>query len=112
MKRCNGSAYDASVTAAYVGALDQGTTSTRFAIFDAAGRVIAIDHREHRQICPQPAWVEHDPLEIWSSCVHVIHGALKKAGLVAHDLAAIGITNQRETTLVWDRRTGEPVYNA
>jgi glycerol kinase len=100
------------VTAAYVGALDQGTTSTRFAIFDAAGRVIAIDQREHRQICPQPAWVEHDPLEIWNSCVHVIHGALTKAGLLAHELAAIGITNQRETTLVWDRRTGEPVYNA
>jgi glycerol kinase len=98
--------------AEYVGALDQGTTSTRFMIFDHAGVVISVDQHEHEQIFPQPGWVEHDPKEIWTRSTEVIDGALKKAGLAASDLAAVGITNQRETAVVWDRNTGEPVYNA
>ncbi len=98
--------------AKYVGALDQGTTSTRFMIFDHAGQVVAIDQKEHEQIYPKPGWVEHDPAEIWSRCVEVTRGALAKAGIGAGDLAAVGITNQRETTVVWDRRTGKAVYNA
>ncbi|HEU4571306.1 MAG TPA: glycerol kinase GlpK [Candidatus Limnocylindrales bacterium] len=98
--------------ATYVGALDQGTTSTRFMIFDHGGNVVAIDQKEHEQIYPKPGWVEHDPIEIWNRCVDVTRGALSKAGIAASDLAAVGITNQRETTLVWDRRTGKPVYNA
>ena len=96
----------------YVGALDQGTTSTRFMIFDHAGAVVAIDQKEHEQIYPKPGWVEHDAIEIWTRCQEVIAGALAKAGITAADLAAVGITNQRETTLVWDRKTGQPVYNA
>jgi glycerol kinase len=96
----------------YVGALDQGTTSTRFMIFDHAGAVKGIDQKEHEQIFPKPGWVEHDPKEIWTRCQEVIDGALSKAGITAADLAAVGITNQRETTVVWDRKTGEPVYNA
>jgi len=98
--------------AKYVGALDQGTTSTRFMIFDHAGQVVAIDQKEHEQIYPKPGWVEHDPAEIWTSCVEVTKGALAKAGIKASDLAAVGITNQRETAVVWDRRTGKAVYNA
>ncbi|MGA3029419.1 MAG: glycerol kinase GlpK [Candidatus Limnocylindrales bacterium] len=98
--------------AKYVGALDQGTTSTRFMIFDHSGGVVGIDQKEHEQIYPKPGWVEHDPAEIWTRCVEVIRGALKKAGITASDLAAVGVTNQRETTVVWDRRTGKPVYNA
>jgi glycerol kinase len=96
----------------FVGALDQGTTSTRFMVFDHAGSIVAIDQREHRQIFPQPGWVEHDPVEIWSRSTSVIEGALSRAGLVASDLAAVGITNQRETTVVWDLATGTPVSNA
>jgi glycerol kinase len=96
----------------YVGALDQGTTSTRFMIFDHGGAVVAVDQKEHEQIFPKPGWVEHDPKEIWDRSQEVIAGALKKAGIAASDLAAVGITNQRETTVVWDRNTGEPVYNA
>jgi glycerol kinase len=96
----------------YVGALDQGTTSTRFMIFDHSGSVVAVDQKEHEQIYPKPGWVEHDPKEIWSRSTDVIEGALKKANIAASDLAAVGITNQRETTVVWDRNTGEPVYNA
>ena len=95
-----------------IGALDQGTTSTRFMIFDHDGAVVSVDQREHRQIFPQPGWVEHDPVEIWSKTTSVIEGALSRAGLKASDLAAIGLTNQRETTVIWDRRTGEPVHNA
>jgi glycerol kinase len=98
--------------AKYVGALDQGTTSTRFMVFDHAGAVVAIDQREHTQVYPRPGWVEHDPLEIWTRCREVIGGALGKAGLTAGDLAAVGVTNQRETTVVWDRRTGKPIHNA
>ena len=96
----------------YVGALDQGTTSTRFMVFDHSGAVVAIDQREHEQIYPKPGWVEHDPLEIWAHCQEVTHRALAKAGIGAADLVAVGITNQRETTVVWDRRTGQPIHNA
>jgi glycerol kinase len=98
--------------ATYVGALDQGTTSTRFMIFDHGGNVVAIDQKEHEQIYPKPGWVEHDPAEIWTRCQEVIKGALTKAGIAASDLAAVGITNQRETAVVWDRTTGEPIHNA
>jgi len=98
--------------AKYVGALDQGTTSTRFMIFDHAGAVVGIDQKEHEQIYPKPGWVEHDPNEIWTRSVEVIRGALAKTGIAASDLAAVGVTNQRETTVVWDRRSGKPVYNA
>ncbi len=96
----------------YVGALDQGTTSTRFMIFDHAGAVVAIDQKEHEQIYPKPGWVEHDANEIWTRSQEVIAGALAKAGITAADLAAVGITNQRETTLVWNKKTGQPVFNA
>jgi len=98
--------------AKYVGAIDQGTTSTRFMVFDHAGKVIAIDQKEHEQIYPKPGWVEHNPIEIWDRTKDVIAGALAKANLTAGDLAAVGVTNQRETTVVWDKNTGEPVYNA
>ncbi len=96
----------------YVGALDQGTTSTRFMVFDHHGQVAAVDQKEHEQIYPKPGWVEHDANEIWERSQEVIQGALSKASLSASDLAAVGITNQRETTVVWDRNTGEPVHNA
>jgi glycerol kinase len=96
----------------YVGAIDQGTTSTRFMIFDHAGKVVGVDQREHEQIYPKPGWVEHDPKEIMTRTNQVIDAALEKANIRASDLAAVGITNQRETTIVWDRNTGEPVYNA
>ncbi len=96
----------------YVGALDQGTTSTRFMIFDHSGQVVAIDQKEHEQIYPRPGWVEHDALEIWERSQSVIRTALDKQGLKAGDLAAVGVTNQRETTVVWERSTGKPVYNA
>ena len=96
----------------YVGALDQGTTSTRFMIFDHAGAVVAVDQKEHEQIYPKPGWVEHDAMEIWERSKEVIRVALQKTGLKASDLAAVGITNQRETAVVWDKKTGKPVHNA
>jgi glycerol kinase len=96
----------------YVGALDQGTTSTRFMVFDHSGEVVAAHQEEHTQIFPQPGWVEHDPLEIWERCRQVIAGALDGAGLAASDLAAVGITNQRETAVIWERATGRPIHNA
>jgi glycerol kinase len=96
----------------FVGAIDQGTTSTRFIVFDDAGEVVALDRREHAQICLKPGWVEHDPVEIWTSTVATIESALAKAGLSAADLAAVGVTNQRETTLLWDKETGAPLHNA
>jgi glycerol kinase len=96
----------------YIGAIDQGTTSTRFIVFDRSGATIASAQIEHRQIYPQPGWVEHDPQEIWDNTQSVIDEALRAADLTYHDLAAIGITNQRETTLIWNRVTGEPVHNA
>jgi glycerol kinase len=97
---------------AYIGALDQGTTSTRFIVFDRSGRIVSAAQKEHEQIYPQPGWVEHDPLEIWRRTLEVIDEAVEARGLRAKDLACIGITNQRETTVVWDRETGIPVYNA
>jgi glycerol kinase len=98
--------------AAYVGAIDQGTTSTRFIVFDRAGRIVSTAQREHQQIYPQPGWVEHDPEEIWRCTQQVIADAMRAGNLGTSDLAAIGITNQRETTIVWDRRTGVPIYDA
>ena len=97
---------------AYLGAIDQGTTSTRFIVFDRSGRIVSSAQKEHEQIYPKPGWVEHDPSEIWHRTREVIHAAMQQAGLRAFDLAAIGITNQRETTVVWNRKTGRPVYNA
>jgi glycerol kinase len=96
----------------YVAALDQGTTSTRCMLFNKRGEVVAADQREHTQIYPQAGWVEHDPLEVWERVRDVIHGSVDKAGLTARDLAAIGVTNQRETTVVWNRNTGLPYGNA
>ncbi|MEP7737179.1 glycerol kinase GlpK [Nocardioides sp. 31GB23] len=96
----------------YVGAVDQGTTSTRFMIFDHAGEEVARHQLEHEQVMPQAGWVEHDPVEIWERTRSVIQKAMGKAGLQADDLCAVGITNQRETTVVWNRRTGRPYYNA
>jgi glycerol kinase len=96
----------------YVGAIDQGTTSTRFMIFDKQARVVAIAQKEHQQIFPAPGWVEHNAEEILRCTHEVIAGALEKRGLQPGDLAAIGITNQRETTVVWERKTGRPVSNA
>ena len=96
----------------FIGAIDQGTTSTRFIVFDRSGAIVASAQKEHEQIYPQPGWVEHDPIEIWRNTREVIAEALRSARLTRRDLAAIGITNQRETTVVWDRRTGEPVHNA
>jgi glycerol kinase len=96
----------------YVGAIDQGTTSSRFIIFDRLGTIVAVDQKEHEQIMPRPGWVEHDAEEIWRNTHYVIGGALAKAGLTPADLAAVGITNQRETGVVWNRRTGEPIHNA
>ena len=93
-------------------ALDQGTTSSRAIIFDHSGGIRAVAQKEFRQIFPQSGWVEHDPSEIWGSQLEVARAALSQAGLKAQDVAAIGITNQRETTVVWDRRTGEPIHNA
>ncbi len=93
-------------------ALDQGTSSSRAIVFDARGGIVASAQREFRQIFPQPGWVEHDPREIWSSQLATAREALAKAGLAAADIAALGITNQRETTIVWNRTTGEPIGNA
>jgi glycerol kinase len=96
----------------YIGSIDQGTTSTRFMVFDRSARIVCVAQKEHEQIFPRPGWVEHDALEILRRTYEVIGEGLEKRGLQARDLAAIGITNQRETTVVWDRRTGEPVANA
>jgi glycerol kinase len=96
----------------YIAAIDQGTTSTRCILFDHAGRAIAMAQKEHRQFYPQPGWVEHDPLEIWQTAREVIAGALAKAGLEAKNIAAVGITNQRETVVVWEKATGRPICPA
>jgi glycerol kinase len=96
----------------YIAAIDQGTTSTRCMIFNHSGEPVGGHQLEHEQIYPQPGWVEHDPLEIWARTQDVIQGALQQAGATAADIAAVGITNQRETTLVWDKNTGQPYYNA
>lgn len=96
----------------FVAAIDQGTTSTRCLIFDHAGLILAMDQKEHHQIYPRPGWVEHDPLEIWERTQEVIQGALLKAKLSPQDIVAVGITDQRETTLVWNKNTGKPYHNA
>jgi glycerol kinase len=96
----------------YIGAIDQGTTSTRFMVFDKAARIVAVAQKEHEQIFPKPGWVEHDALEILRRTQEVIGEALEQRGLRPTDLAAIGITNQRETTVVWERATGKPIANA
>ncbi len=96
----------------FIAAIDQGTTSSRCIVFDVAGRIVAADQREHRQYFPRPGWVEHDPAEIWLNVQSCVANALQRAGLGTSDLAAIGITNQRETTVLWDRRTGQPVHPA
>jgi len=96
----------------YIGAIDQGTTSTRFMVFDKAARIVAVAQKEHEQIYPRPGWVEHDAREVMRRTEEVIAEALEQRGLRSSDLAAIGITNQRETTVVWDRRSGEPIANA
>ena len=100
----------------YVGAIDQGTTSTRFMVFDQGGNIVAVEQKEHRQIYPKPGWVEHDPVEIWENTKSVIEGAPKKISSdpssVISKIAAIGVTNQRETAVVWEKATGKPIYNA
>jgi glycerol kinase len=96
----------------YIGAIDQGTTGTRFMVFDAGGQVVATAYERHEQIYPQPGWVEHDPVEIWENTKQVVRQCLDEAGIDATQLAGIGITNQRETTLVWDAETTTPVHNA
>lgn len=98
--------------AKYAAAVDQGTTSTRFMIFDHSGKVVGIHQMEHEQIYPKPGWVEHDPMEIWARTQDVIKGGLEKSGVSPSDIAAVGVTNQRETTVVWEKATGKPVYNA
>jgi glycerol kinase len=98
--------------ASYIGAIDQGTTSTRFIVFDRSGRIVSSAQKEHEQIYPKPGWVEHDPEEIWHRTHAVIREAMEARGLRPTDLSAIGITNQRETTVVWHRKSGKPVYNA
>jgi glycerol kinase len=100
------------MTEQYVGAIDQGTTGTRFMVFDHGGQVVANAYEKHEQVYPEPGWVEHRPMEIWEKTRSVIETALANAGLSADQLAAIGITNQRETTLLWDADSGDPVHNA
>jgi glycerol kinase len=97
---------------AYLGAIDQGTTSTRFIVFDRAGRIVSVAQKEHEQIYPKPGWVEHDPEEIWRRTQEVIGDAMEQRVFRPKDLAAIGITNQRETTVLWNRKTGSAIYNA
>src|SRR6266516_1776891 len=104
--------YDGMAGVKHILALDQGTTSSRTVVFDHSGNVVASAQKEFRQIFPKPGWVEHDAREIWATQLHTAKEAVAKAGLTAADIAAIGITNQRETTVVWDRETGEPVHHA
>ncbi|HEY0248459.1 MAG TPA: glycerol kinase GlpK [Gryllotalpicola sp.] len=108
----SGTGRGARETGEYVIAIDQGTTGTRAIVFDRAGAIVSSGHLEHRQLFPRPGWVEHDPMEIWDNTREVIGQALSRADITRHDIAALGITNQRETVVVWDRNTGRPVYNA
>ncbi|WP_328297786.1 glycerol kinase GlpK [Streptomyces sp. NBC_00435] len=106
-----------SSTGPFIAAIDQGTTSSRCIVFDRDGRIVAVDQKEHEQIFPKPGWVEHDAAEIWTNVQEVVAGAISRAaqdipGFTAADVKAVGITNQRETTLLWDKNTGEPVHNA
>ena len=96
----------------FIGSLDQGTSSTRFIVFDGDGQIVGQHQLEHRQIFPKAGWVEHDASEIWQRTQEVITGALKNAGILGSQLSAIGITNQRETTVIWDKSTGLPLANA
>jgi glycerol kinase len=98
--------------AKYAAAVDQGTTSTRCMLFDHSGKVVSLDQKEHEQIYPKAGWVEHDPMEIWAATQEVVKNALAKAGVQPGDIASVGVTNQRETTVVWDKNTGKPYYNA
>lgn len=100
------------MTKKYMLALDQGTTSSRCILFDKQGNICSMAQKEFEQIYPQAGWVEHDPMEIWASQLSVTTEAISKIGAAAEEIAGIGITNQRETTIVWDRHTGQPVYNA
>jgi glycerol kinase len=100
------------MTASYIAAIDQGTTSSRCIVFDRDGGIVAVDQREHRQIFPRPGWVEHDAEEIWANVQAVVAGALAKLRIGPADLAAVGITNQRETTVLWDKASGQPIHNA
>ena len=103
---------DAHTAGPFIAAIDQGTTSSRCIVFDRDGRIVSVDQKEHGQIFPKPGWVEHDATEIWTNVQEVVAGAIAKAGITRDDIKAIGITNQRETTLLWDKNTGEPVHNA
>ncbi|REK84897.1 glycerol kinase [Streptomyces inhibens] len=96
----------------FIAAIDQGTTSSRCIVFDKDGRIVSVDQKEHEQIFPKPGWVEHDAAEIWTNVQQVVDSAVEKAGITSADVKAIGITNQRETTVLWDKNTGEPVHNA
>lgn len=96
----------------YIAAVDQGTTSTRCILFDHGGNIVSVAQKEHRQIYPRPGWVEHDPLEIWANTQEVIEGALRKGNASSKEIAAVGVTNQRETTVVWEKSTGKPITNA
>ncbi len=98
--------------AQYIASIDQGTTSTRCIVFDHSGSIVSVDQKEHEQIFPRAGWVEHDGMEIWANTRDVVGGALAKADLDASNIDAVGITNQRETAIVWDRTTGQPIYNA
>ncbi|MFW6695427.1 glycerol kinase GlpK [Streptomyces sp. MAR4 CNX-425] len=103
---------DAHTAGPFIAAIDQGTTSSRCIVFDTDGRIVSVDQKEHEQIFPKPGWVEHNAAEIWRNVQQVVDGAVAKAGITSADVKAIGITNQRETTLLWDKHTGEPVANA
>ena len=96
----------------YVMAIDQGTTSSRAILFDHSGQIVSVGQKEHEQIFPKAGWVEHNPIEIWDNIRSCVADALQKAQVNRHEVAAVGITNQRETVVVWDKNTGEPVYNA
>lgn len=103
---------DAHTAGPFIAAIDQGTTSSRCIVFDRDGRIVSVDQKEHEQIFPKPGWVEHNAVEIWTNVQEVVAGAIAKAGITRDDIKAIGITNQRETTVLWDKNTGEPVHNA
>ena len=106
------SRYSRAVPGRHIASIDQGTASSRCIVFDEAARIVSVSQKEHEHIFPRPGWVEHDPEEIWRNVVHVVEDALETAGLGPRDLAGLGITNQRETTVVWDRATGSPAHNA
>lgn len=96
----------------YLIALDQGTTSSRAIVFDSEQKIVGVAQKEFRQIYPKEGWVEHDPMEIWSSQSGVLAEVIARTGISQHDIIGLGITNQRETTIIWDKHTGKPVYNA